>query len=389
MLALGILLLALGWTVLRGQSAPPELSARIDLVKALSDEAGEFAAVTPGRRFSFPADHGEHPEFKTEWWYFTGSLKDGEGRDYGYQLTFFRSGVARPEHPAAGSAWAPSDIMMGHFAVSDAEGQGFFPFERFARRAVGLSGVTLEGGKVSVWLEDWRMERSPSGGWSLRASETLPDGRPLVLELALEESKPPVLQGADGYSRKGPLPEQASYYVALTRLASRGVLTLGQRRLEVSGSSWYDHEWSSSPLAPGLVGWDWFSLQLDDGWELMVYLLRHEDGRLEAASSGSLIAPDGTKSALSLSEFRVEVKEHHRSPRGVEYPSRWTIRVPGRGLDLQLKPRLLDQEMSSGVPYWEGAVMLEGSRDGKPVTGSGFVEMTGYDKTTGEPGASR
>ncbi len=384
-LALGLLLLWLAWVVARGQAAPPPISARIDLVQALSDSAGDFANVTPGRAFSFPADHGEHPEFKTEWWYFTGNLSDSAGHSYGYQLTFFRSGVATPEHPAASSAWAPSDIMMGHFAISDAESQRFYPFERFARRALGLSGVALQEGKVAVWLEDWRLEREASGRWSLQASDTLPDGTPITLALTLDESKPPVLQGQDGYSRKGPKPEQASYYVALTRLASKGQLTLGDRQMAVGGSSWYDHEWSSSPLAPGLVGWDWFSLQLDDDWELMIYLLRYKDGRLEPASSGSLIAPDGRKSALELSRFQVEVTSRHRSARGVEYPSGWVVRLPEQQLELEITPRLLDQEMASGVPYWEGAVSLRGTRQGRPVAGSGFVEMTGYDQQPSTP----
>lgn len=379
LLTLSLLLVgSLAWTISVRLAPPPQTSTGIDLGEALSDESGQFAEVVPGRLFTFPADHGEHPEFKTEWWYFTGNLSDDDGFPYGYQLTFFRAGIAKPDGALSTSPWSPGDVMMAHFAISDVQRGQFFPFERFARRALGLSGVKSEKKSLSVWLEDWRMERNAEGRWSLRASETLADGAPLQLELELTEQKPPVLQGQNGYSRKGPKPEHSSYYVSLTRLSSQGTLTLGERVLPVRGLSWFDHEWSSSALAPGLVGWDWFSLQLDDGSDVMIYLLRHEDGRMEAASSGALIAPDGGKTPLALDDFQVEVGARHTSPRGIDYPSAWTLRFPGQSMVLRLAPRLPDQEMASGVAYWEGAVTIEGERAGQPVKGSGFVEMTGY-----------
>lgn len=375
---LGVAALAL--VVVRWQAAPPEFAPSIDLAQALSDEAGAFAQVKPGQPFSFPADHGEHPEFKTEWWYFTGNLQDPQSEWYGYQLTFFRAGQATPEGGFSQSPWSPRDVMMAHFAVSDPENGRFFPYERFSRRAIGLAGVEQKGSRVSVWLETWRMERGADGLWTLTASETMPDGSPLKLDLRLEEGKPPVLQGQDGYSRKGPEPQQSSYYVSLTRMPTTGSLEFGQRKLSVTGLSWFDHEWSSQAMAPGLVGWDWFSLQLDDGWDVMLYLLRYQDGHLEPASSGSLIAPDGAKTPLALADFQVEVGDHHTSPRGVSYPSAWTLSLPHHALNLRLSPRLADQEMASGVPYWEGAVTLAGEHDGKSVKGSGFVEMTGYKR---------
>ena len=363
--------------VRRWQASPSSIAAGINLGQALSDEEGHYATVTPGRKFVFPADHGEHPDFKTEWWYFTGNLRDQAGTAYGYQLTFFRAGLPSPADVAS-SPWSSADVMMAHFAVSDGQEMTFHPYERFSRRALELAGVRQDEQGLEVWLESWRLHRSAGGRWTLRAEETLPDGSPLALELELSESKPPVLQGQDGYSSKGPRPEHSSYYVSLTRLATRGRLTFGERQVDVEGLSWFDHEWSSSAMAPGLVGWDWFSLQLEDGWDLMLYLLRYEDGRLEPASSGTLVAPDGETTRLSLADFQVEVEDRRTSPRGVSYPSLWTVTLPSRSLVLRLAPRLSDQEMDSGVPYWEGAVTVEGEREGKPLGGSGFVEMTGY-----------
>lgn len=370
---LGFLLL-LGRTLYDRLTPPPPIRASVNLREALSDTEGVYSTVTPGRAFRFPEDHGEHPGFKTEWWYFTGNLADAEGRPYGYQLTFFRSGL-----PQQGQGpWAASDVMMAHFAVSDPQRQAFYPYERLARRALGLSGVESGPSQpLRVWLENWSLERDDQG-WRLEASETLPGGKPLRLSLLLTESKPPILQGDGGYSRKGPKSEHSSYYVSLTRLASEGTLQLGERTLPVTGWSWFDHEWSSTPMAPGLVGWDWFSLQLDDGWELMIYMLRYEDGRVEAASSGTLVDPQGKSQHLPLSAFSVEVLERHTSPRGVLYPSGWRLRLPQEQLELTVQPRMKDQEMSSSVSYWEGAVTVQGQRQGRPIQGSGFVEMTGY-----------
>jgi predicted secreted hydrolase len=369
----------LGWLLARWRSAPLAIEAGIDLQRALSDEGGRFSPVRPGRTFDFPTDHGEHPGFKTEWWYFTGNLFDGSGRAYGYQLTFFRSALAPPEGARSTSPWTPRDVVMAHFALSDPRTHSFHPFERFSRRALGLAGVSADAEGLSVWLEDWRARRGMDGLWTLQAAERLPDGRPLRLSLQLQESKPPVLQGDKGYSRKGPGPGHASYYVSITRLRSQGEIELGTGAITVTGNSWFDHEWSSAALAPGLVGWDWFSLQLEDGTDLMLYLLRYGDGRTEPASSGTLVDRRGKASSLAGNDFRVEVLDHHRSPRGVDYPSRWRIELPSKGLALTVKPRMADQEMASSVPYWEGAVTAQGERQGHPLSGSGFVEMTGYE----------
>lgn len=352
---------------------PPPITSDVNLARAMSDERGEFAVVRPGRQFEFPADHGEHPDFKTEWWYVTGHLQDAQGRPFGFQLTFFSTGLPKME-PAAQSPWTASRVMMAHFAVSDPTGNRFESYERFSRRAIELAGIKTENSGLSIWLGDWTLRRSKDGRWELRAQQ---DG--VGIELSLTEKKPPLLQGDRGYSLKGPDPKDASYYVSLTRLEAEGTLHFESEKFDVTGSSWFDHEWSSQAMAPGLVGWDWFSLQLDDGWELMLYLLRYEDGRLEPASSGVLVAPDGSSTKLSLSQFEVEVTARHRSPKGIEYPSAWVLRVPSEKIELKVAPTMLNQEMKSSVAYWEGAVLVEGRRGGSPITGHGFVEMTGYE----------
>lgn len=352
----------------------------LSLTQAMTDDDDHFSVVKPGRTFTFPRDHADHPDFKTEWWYFTGNLEAPSGRPYGYQLTFFRSGLTPPEEPASTSVWKSDDVMMAHLAVSDIEAEQFFSYERFSRRALGLAGVEYEPQQVSVWLEDWKVERSADGLWRLQAAETLPDGRPFRLNLALQETKPPVLHGDSGYSRKGPNPENASYYVSLTRLNTHGRLHLGEIETTVQGLSWFDHEWSSSLLAPGLVGWDWLSLQLDDGWELMLFHVREENGQPNPASSATLVSPQGTATHLSLESFTLHATSHYLSKNGVRYPSAWTVELPSHHLTLHIVPRLADQEMSGGIAYWEGAVSFEGERDGRKVKGTGFVEMTGYDR---------
>jgi predicted secreted hydrolase len=322
---------------------------------------------------SFPEDHGSHPDYQTEWWYYTGNLETTTGRHFGYQLTFFRRALLpAAERTSRESAWATDQVYMGHFALTDVDGREFMAFERFARRAAGLAGV--ETAPFAVWLEDWQVAETEPGVYTLVASQ---DG--LGLEITLTDAKGPILQGDQGYSQKGPEPGNASYYYSLTRLKSSGMVQLKGESFQVSGESWMDHEYSTSALSQGQIGWDWFSIQLDDGSELMVYQIRREDGGIDAFSSGSWIAANGTVTRLGQEDFRIEVHDMWVSPRsGATYPSRWTISVPQLELRLSLEPLLPDQELSVSYAYWEGAVQVEGSRAGQQVAGHGYVEMTGY-----------
>lgn len=365
------LLLALG-VFLNLQDTDQPVRAGMDLSDALSDKAGEFATVVEGRKFHFPTDHGAHPEFKTEWWYFTGNVKSEQDRHFGYQLTLFRVGLRKPKTEPSSSEWDADSLMMGHLALSDPASESFEDFEKFARCAVGLAGFLPDA--KQIWLEDWVVRREPNG-WRLTAAQ---DG--VGLDLRLEDTKPPVLQGDNGYSRKGPNPRQSSYYVSQTRLKTDGHVKFRGEQYRITGTSWFDHEWSSEVLAEGLVGWDWFSLQLDDSSEVMIFLLRGEDGSTTEWSSGSLIQPDGRKRHLTTKDFEVEKLAEYKAPSGAVYPSKWKLSLPQERFILDITPTMPNQEMSSGVTYWEGAVNITGSRDGAPLSGAGFVELTGYNR---------
>jgi predicted secreted hydrolase len=365
--------------------------------------AEPFQAARPGYLFDFPADHASHPDFRTEWWYYTGHLwvvaPDGDGRgtpmapeapddgvpptpsDLGFQLTFFRSGVARPDPPRP-SAWALNDLYFAHLAISDFSGRRFHLGERLMRDALALAGA--DSMTYRVWIDDWEVALEPDGSHRLVADEPGEDGGDgHGLDLRLTPLKPPALHGEAGLSRKGAAEGEASHYYSLTRLSAEGTVRLGERTLGVRGEAWMDHEFATGELAPDLVGWDWFGLQLDDGSELMLYTLRRADGTAAAASSASLIERAGLVSHLTRGDFVVEVVRRWTSPEsGATYPASWRLRVPEAGLVLDLEPRLADQELvtpgSTAITYWEGAVSVGGTRRGKPISGRGYVELTGY-----------
>ena len=344
----------------------------LSLTSLLSGTAEGFTRATAPRRFAFPEDHGSHPDFRTEWWYLTGNVTAASGPRFGYQFTLFRNALAA-EEPATESEWATRQIFMAHFAVTDVEAESFHFFERFARGAVGLAGVELE--PFRAWLEDWQLtslSSSPPFRLQARAGD-------IAVDFDLEPVKPLVLQGEAGLSRKGREPGNASYYYAFTRLATAGRIRLGDTEVEVSGSSWLDREWSTSALEAGQSGWDWFALQLDDGTDLMVYQMRREDGTADPMSSGSRIDAEGERSPLLWSDFQLEVLDWWTSPETeVRYPSGWRLRLPAQELELTIEPVLRDQELRLSVLYWEGAVSVEGERGGAPISGRGYVELTGY-----------
>lgn len=353
----------------------PDLSAQ---VLAAATPAPGFARADEPRSFTFPEDFGPHPKYQTEWWYYTGHLQTADGRQFGYQLTFFRRALApagmRVERP---SAWATDQIYMAHFALTDVAGEAFYAFERFSRGAAGLAGA--QALPYRVWLEDWHVEQNEDGSFHMQAAV---DG--ISLDLTLSEEKAPVLQGEAGYSQKGPAAGDASYYYSQTRLATRGSLSLNGDSFDVEGLSWKDHEFSTSALTAEQQGWDWFSIQLDNGYELMVFQLRHRDGSLDPFSSGTLVAPDGSTTHLALDDFSIEALDAWRSPHsGASYPMGWRIRVPSADLELELQPLLRDQELGLSFVYWEGAVEVGGSFGGAAVTGQGYVEMTGYLEAMG------
>jgi predicted secreted hydrolase len=340
-----------------------------------SDEDAGFARATQRRSFEFPQDHGPHPTFKTEWWYYTGNLQNTEGRRFGYQLTFFRHAL-QPDSATRQSAWASNQIYLAHFALSDPEHDNFYYDERFSRAGLGLAGATAE--PFNVWLEDWSASSQGNASLPMELSASSGD---VAIELQLDNSKPVVLQGQQGLSQKSAEPGNASYYYSLTRMPTTGQIRIAGTSHQVIGTSWLDREWSTSALGPNQVGWDWFSLQFDDHTELMYYQLRLKDGRPDPLSSGVLVDNKGETTSLTPDDLQIEVLDYWTSPHsGGRYPARWRLQIPAAQLNLEIIPLMADQELLTSVRYWEGAVSVQGTRGQNTIRGYGYVELTGYDK---------
>jgi len=343
-----------------------------------ADTAQEFQVATEGYQYAFPRDHGAHEEFRTEWWYYTGRLTATDGRPFGYQLTFFRRGIPREQLKTLPSQWAVTQLYLAHFAVSDLRKGRFHYAEKISRAGLGKAGAARD--RLHVWIDRWSAE-SPStapGTQTLHAA----DGD-LALQLTVSPGKPLVVHGTDGISRKGSAAGQASHYYSFARLATTGKLTIGKESFDVTGTSWMDHEFGSADLGKDLVGWDWFSLQLDDQTELMLYRLRRTDGSADPVSSGTFIDRDGRGHHLSIGDLILEPISYWTSPTSqARYPQRWRLTVPSQQLSLELIPLMAEQELSTTrstqVTYWEGAIETAGTAQGQPIHGQGYMELTGY-----------
>jgi predicted secreted hydrolase len=345
-----------------------------------------FARATAPHEFVFPLDHGPHPEYAIEWWYYTGNLDTAQGRHFGYQLTFFRIGLT-PTPAARASDFATSNIYMAHFALTDVANQKFYAFERFSRGAAGLAGAQGQPPSTGlrpgfrVWLEDWAAAGMGADGTPMRLQAAQDD---VAIDLTLAGGKPIVLQGDHGLSQKSDEPGNASYYYSLTRMPTRGTIRVGTETSDVSGLSWMDREWSTSALGSNAVGWDWLAVQLSDGRELAYARLRNAAGDT-IYSDGTLVDQVGSTRRLARSEVALEATGEWTSPRsGGRYPSGWRLRIASQALDLKLTPYLADQELPLTTVYWEGAVKVEGTAGGRPIGGNGYVELTGYGERQGQ-----
>ncbi|MDX1414735.1 MAG: lipocalin-like domain-containing protein [Candidatus Promineifilaceae bacterium] len=375
-LLLVILLAAAALVLFRPSRAAD--SATISLESILLDDgqvSDAFArALLPGQ-IEFPRDLGPHEDFQTEWWYYTGNLEGKEGRKFGYQFTIFRRALLPPDElvaPENSSAWRSNQVYLAHFTVSDIGNDQFYYAERFSREASGLAGAQAE--PYRVWLEDWQVEAIAPQQVRLQAQT-----EEVTLDLVLQETRPPILHGDAGLSRKGPEPGNASYYYSIIQQETMGTVTVNGDQFQVTGLSWKDHEYSTSALSAGSSGWDWFSLQFDDGSGLMLFEIRRDDGALQTASSGSFIYPDGSTQHLELSQWQLQILDTWTSrDSGAQYPAVWRLQIPDIDLELEGRPLMSDQELKVSSTYWEGAVAFEGSREGKPVNAQGYVEMTGY-----------
>lgn len=346
----------------------------IFLLSAVSSPAQERAAsfrqAVPGWEFSFPRDHGSHDEFQTEWWYFTGHLIGPGERRFGYELTFFRVGV-NPARGEMASEWELENLALAHFAVTDVTRKEFRFYEKVNRGSPFTAGAAR--GRLDVFNESWSARAAPDGSWRIRAA----DGKDR-LDLVLRSRKPPAIHGNEGVSVKGKEAGAASHYYSMTRLEAEGKLVVDGESFDVTGESWMDHEFSTSILDETQSGWDWFSLQLENGTELMLYQIRTNAGGVDPASSGSFIDAEGKVLHLRNSDFTIRPVGSWKSPKseGV-YPMGWQIEVPALGLSLRVREEMKAQELvtsaSTGITYWEGAVQVSGTS-----RGAGYVELTGY-----------
>lgn len=333
-----------------------------------------FVAADGSRPLTFPEDFGAHDDFRTEWWYYTGNLQTPEGRRFGFELTVFRVGLLPPTVVLpTDSNWYNHSLYFAHFAVSDIASEQFYAFERYSRPGPGLAGAQAD--PYRVWLEDWNIaERSPDV-YHLQAAQA-----EVALDLTLNDEMGVVLHGENGYSRKGENASNASYYYSQPRLRAEGFIEVDGVQYPVSGLVWKDHEFSSGALDENQIGWDWFSLQFEDGSALMLFQLRERDGGISASSSGTFITMDGTSQPVQKTDFAISVLDQWRSPhtRGL-YPSAWEIRFNEPDCQLEVRPWMADQELHfPTVTYWEGAVHFEGICNGAPVRGNGYIELTGY-----------
>jgi predicted secreted hydrolase len=344
----------------------------VEEVLGVEEEQPFERAIQP-RKFVFPDDHGPHPHFKTEWWYYTGNLFSKSDRRFGYQLTFFRSALT-PEAHQRNSNWATNQIYMAHFALTDVDAERFYHFERFSRDSLGLAGA--QANPFKVWLENWSAEARQGEPLPMRLSANEDN---VAIELNLESAKPIVFQGENGLSQKSAMPGNASYYYSMTRMPTSGKINIAGESFQVSGTSWLDREWSTSALGEGQVGWDWFSLQFDDGRELMYYQLRLKDGTADPLSSGVLVDVNGSTKRLRPSDIDIKVLSHWQSSKSkAKYPARWRLDLVNEGISLEISTVLAEQELITTVRYWEGAVSVQGKDKASKLSGYGYVELTGY-----------
>lgn len=328
----------------------------------------------PGYQFSFPRDHASHEEYKTEWWYYTGHLHADDGTTYGYELTFFRIGMDVPDG-VKDSPWTVDDAYMAHFAVSDFAKPQFFHKQRLTRSGVNFAGA--QQGSYEVWNQNWRVKRM-GDVQQLKANSS-----EYQLDLNLTSQKKPTEHGENGVSQKAGCVGCASHYYSLTRMITEGTIRVGAKTKRVRGLTWMDHEFGSNQLTKEQVGWDWFSLQLDDETELMLYVMRRKDGSLDPHSSGTFVERNGSTQHLALSDYTIKSDGTWKSPASkATYPMGWRVKIPSRNLELRISTTMPQQELATesgrDVTYWEGACTVEGTAGGKAIKGQAYVEMTGY-----------
>ncbi|MBV8550041.1 MAG: hypothetical protein JOY54_01990 [Acidobacteriaceae bacterium] len=350
------------------------------LLLACAASAQQWQQALPGYQFQFPRDYFNHPDYRTEWWYYTGNLRAADGHRYGFELTFFRQGIPLPPQARSSedAVWLPDQVYLAHLALSDIDGGSFYHTERLNRAGPGLSGASLE--QQRYWNGNWEVRwNSLSAG--TQHLEAVCDR--FTLKIDLTPQKQAVINGRNGVSQKGPLPGAGSHYISFTRLRASGALKMNGSPIAVNGVAWMDHEYFSEPLDRDLAGWDWFAIQLDNNEELMLYQLRTKSGEKSLYSSGTFVDAAGKSHFLDVSQFSLTPGAVWRSARsGARYPISWKISIPSLQIELSEQTALQDQELYSGngitPTYWEGAVSYAGQVQRRAVRGVGYLEMTGY-----------
>ena len=337
----------------------------------------QYQTALPGYRYEFPKDHFSHPDYQTEWWYFTGNVTAADGHRFGFELTFFRQGVNRDTNDRA--TWDIHDIYLAHLALSDIDGKEFYHTERINRAGPGIAGV--DAAQQKIWNGNWNVSWTGNGDMQLIATNP-----GFNFSLLLHPEKPPVIQGENGVSQKADGPGKASHYISFTRLKTSGKIELTQNTYQVSGLSWMDHEFFTHALEVNQAGWDWLSIQLADNSEIMLYQIRRKDGSVDPYSSGTYTDAHGKSTPLHASDFVLKPSgEIWRSPTtSASYPIGWKISIPKFDIALETRTDLNQQEISSrskiAPSYWEGAIRLTGHKGADGVAGIGYLEMTGYDR---------
>jgi predicted secreted hydrolase len=343
------------------------------LVQCAAASTKTWRLALPGYKYQFPADHAAHKAFKTEWWYYTGHLQSKDGRKFGYELTFFRFGVDLKEAPK--SAWTLSEVHSAHFAVTDEQNKRFWFDEKMNRPALNIASVDEK--QLNVVNGDWSTKLE---GTSHHLQAVAPA---YSVDLKLVAKKPPAIHGRNGVSQKADCKGCASHYYSLTRLDTTGTLTVGKEQISVTGVTWMDHEFGSNQMTAEQIGWDWYSVHLDNNTDLMFYVMRRKDGTFDKNSSGTVIDPDGSTRHLALSDYKITAISKWQSPTSKgTYPMGWKVDVPAIDCSFTIDPVMPEQELvtsrSTEVTYWEGSCRVSGKQRGKLISGAAYVEMTGY-----------
>jgi predicted secreted hydrolase len=338
--------------------------------------SAQYRAALPGYNYKFPRDHFNHSDFQTEWWYYTGNVKSADGHHFGFELTFFRRGVDRDS--SATGTWDVRDLYLAHLALSDLDHGKFLHAERTNRGGPGIAGVSDT--QRRIWNGNWQV------AWRNDEQILQAIDESFSFQFTLRSAKAPVIHGENGVSQKAEGAGRASHYISLTRLITNGEIQFAGRRFEVTGMAWMDHEFFTHQLEADQVGWDWMSIQLEDHTELMLFRIRRKDGSIDPYSAGTFVDARGVPTHLRKSEFKLEpLGSAWTSPvTGAAYPLRWKISVPKLGIELESSTFLFSQELASPAGflpvYWEGAIVLSGSKGRSPIIGAGYLEMTGYDR---------